>query len=58
MPTYTDAQYQANLLGQIICIKVKINEVVNFVPITPGNTDYDNMMLLVSEGNLVIAPAD
>jgi hypothetical protein len=58
MPTYTNAQYQANSLGQIICIKVDINGVTNFVPVDPTNTDYINMMLLVSEGDLVIAPAD
>jgi hypothetical protein len=57
MPTYTNAQYQANSLGAIICIKVDINGVPSFVPIDPANTDYSNMMLLVSEGKLVIAPA-
>jgi len=57
MPTYTNAQYQTNSLGQIICIKVDINGVTNFVPIDPTNTDYANMMALVAAGQLVIEPA-
>ena len=57
MPTYTNAQYQTNSLGQIICIKVDINGVTNFVPIDLTNTDYANMMALVAAGQLVIEPA-
>jgi hypothetical protein len=37
---------------------VTINNVVSFVPIDPANTDYDNIMAVVSAGELTIAPAD
>jgi hypothetical protein len=58
MPTYTNAQYVKNTLtGTVDSISVDINGVPWVVPCVPGNTDYDNMMLLVSEGELVIAPA-
>ena len=59
MPTYTNAQYIKNsLTGSVDSISVDINGVPWTVPICPGNADYDNMMLLVSEGQLVIAPAE
>jgi hypothetical protein len=59
MPTFTNAQYVKNpLTGKVNSISVDIGGVPWTVPICPGNTDYDNMMVLVSEGQLVIAPAD
>ena len=39
-------------------IRVDINGVTSFVPLDPANTDYQNLMKLVEEGKLVIAPAD
>ena len=40
------------------CIRVDINGVTSFVPLDPQNTDYQNIMKLVDEGKLVIAPAE
>jgi hypothetical protein len=57
MPEYTNAQYVA-ADGQNTIIRVDINGVPSFVPIDPANTDYANMMVLVAEGKLVIAPAE
>jgi len=57
MPEYTNTQYVA-VDGQNTAIRVDINEVPSFVPIDPANTDYSNMMVLVAEGELVIAPAE
>jgi hypothetical protein len=57
MPVYTNAQYVWST-PTIQSIKVEINGVLWYVPCAPGNTDYDNMMLLVSQNELVIAPAD
>ena len=44
------------MTGQVSCIRVEINGVTSNVPIEPANTDYANMMVLVSEGQLVINP--
>lgn len=58
MPTYTNAQYIKDIYsGVVTCIFVEINGVQSWVPLDPANADYANMMLLVSEGQLVIAPA-
>jgi hypothetical protein len=58
MPTYTNAQYIYNIVtGSDDTISVMISGVRSWVPVDIGNTDYDNMMLLVNEGKLVIAPA-
>jgi hypothetical protein len=59
MSEYTNAQYIKNSLTKIVDgISVDINGVPFFVPIDPANTDYSNMMVLVAEGKLVIAPAE
>ena len=57
---YTNAQYYNNTLtGQSPDgIRVDIDGVTSFVPIDPANTDYANIMELVAEGKLTIAPAD
>jgi hypothetical protein len=58
MLTYTNAQYIKNpLTGTVDGVAVDINGVLWVVPIDPANTDYSNMMVLVAEGKLVIAPA-
>ena len=57
MEEYSNAQYLAPD-GIVTCIRVDINGVTSFVPLDPANTDYQNMMKLVAEGKLVIAPAD
>jgi hypothetical protein len=55
---YSNAQYYKDLSGAILKIKCDINGVTSYVPIDPANTDYQNIMKLVAEGKLVIAPAD
>jgi len=59
MPTYTNAQYVNGLSGAPpnVGINTQINGVKSCVPCDPANTDYANMMALVAEGKLVIAPA-
>jgi hypothetical protein len=49
---YSNAQYSGS------CIRVDINGVTSFVPLDPANTDYQNIMALVAEGKLTIAPAE
>lgn len=39
-------------------IAVQINGILTFVPIDEANTDYQNIMTLVAEGKLTIAPAE
>jgi hypothetical protein len=51
---YTNAQYIENPPNSIRC---DINGVTSYVPIDPANTDYANIMQLVAEGKLTIAPA-
>jgi hypothetical protein len=55
---YENAQYINGIDGQPYCISVDINGVTSFVPIDPANTDYQNLMRLVAEGKLTIAPAE
>jgi len=56
---YTHAQYYNNTLtNQPAGIRCDINGVTSFVPLDPANTDYANLMQLVAEGKLTIAPAE
>jgi len=56
---YENAQYMfSTLSGQTTGIRVDINGVTSCVPIEPANTDYANIMQLVAEGKLAIAPAE
>ena len=54
---YTNAQYYNDLSGNPLGIRVDINGVTSFVPIDPANTDYQNILRLQEEGQIVIAPA-
>ena len=54
---YTNAQYIL-FYGANTGIRVNINGMTSFVPLDPANTDYTNIMKLVDEGKLTIAPAD
>jgi hypothetical protein len=56
MPVYTNAKYYNGSDGKLGVIRVDIFGVTSFVPLDPANTDYANMMVLVAEGQLVIAP--
>jgi hypothetical protein len=60
MPTYTNAQYFDGIGGTTpkVAINVQIDGLQSYVPCVVANTDYANMMVLVAEGKLVIAPAD
>jgi hypothetical protein len=56
---YTNAQYcKDKLSGQQICIKVEINGIESFVPLDPANTNYSNIMALVTNGQLTISTAE
>jgi hypothetical protein len=61
---YTNAQYIAfnGTITGIRCdingIRCDINGVTSFVPIDEANVDYQNIMQLVAEGKLTIAPAE
>jgi hypothetical protein len=57
MPVYTNAQYYNGSDGTLAGIRVDIYGVTSFVPLDPKNTDYANIMVLVAEGQLTIAPA-
>lgn len=52
---YTNAQYIGD---PATCIRCDINGMTSFVPLDPANTDYQNIMQLVAEGKLTIAPAE
>ena len=55
---YENAQYYDPLhSGNPSTISVDIDGVPSFVPMDPANTDYANIMQLVAEGKLTIAPA-
>lgn len=55
---YTNAQYYNDMAGNPAGIRVDINGVTSFVPLDPSNADYQNIMRLVAEGKLTIAPAE
>lgn len=56
---YENAQYAFDLVqNKLSGIRVDINGVTSFVPLDPANTDYQNIMKLVEDGELVIAPAE
>lgn len=54
---YSSAQW-IDVGGQHVSIRVDISGVTSYVPLDPANTDYQNIMQLVAQGKLVIAPAD
>lgn len=54
---YSNAQY-IDYQDVNQTIRVDINGVTSFVPLDPANTDYANIMALVAEGKLTIAPAE
>lgn len=56
---YKTAKYIKNPITNEICgVSVDINGVESVIPINDENTDYQNIMKLVAQGKLVIAPAD
>ena len=60
MTTYTNAQYVNGppaAGAPNVLISCLINGVQSYVPCDPANTDYANIMVLVGQGALTIAPA-
>ena len=56
---YKNAQYlKDSITGKNFAINVDINDIPSTVPLDPANTDYQNIMKLVDEGELVIQPAE
>jgi len=56
---YSNAKYvQPPFFPEPNCIQVDINGITSFVPLDPDNTDYQNIMKLVEDGELTIAPAE
>lgn len=56
---YTNAQYVTAWQSDVVVsIRVDINGIASFVPLDPANTDYQNIMKLVEDGELEIAEAE
>ena len=56
---YSNVRYYKKYTGEITeNLEVEINGIVSLVPKDPANTDYANIMKLVEEGKLTIAPAE
>jgi hypothetical protein len=55
---YSNATYHIDLSGNQSAIRCDINGATSFVPLDEANTDYKNIMALVAEGKLVIAPSE
>jgi len=55
---YANAEYQKNPWGQPEVIRIDINGVTSFVRIGDDNPIYLEIMQLVAEGKLTIAPAE
>ncbi|MFN7308126.1 MAG: hypothetical protein ACK5TQ_16345 [Acetobacteraceae bacterium] len=54
---YQNAQYHNDQSGNPTSIRIEINGAASFVPLAPGNTDYEAIMTLAAEGQLEIAGA-
>ena len=54
---YSNAQYYNTPFASPAGIRCDINGVTSYVPLDPENIDYANIMQLVDEGKLTIAPA-
>jgi len=55
---YTNAYYVNGLDGKPMCINAELasGQFIS-IPLDPENSDYKNIMKLVQEGQLTIAPA-
>ena len=53
-----NASYLTNDGGDNVCIKATIDNAEMYVPLTPGNRHYDEIMRQVEAGDLTIADAD
>ena len=54
----TNAQYKRDSYGEIHTISCEINGEYSSVPISVGNTEYDEIMRQVEAGTLTIADAE
>lgn len=55
---YENAQYQKDREGNVVCIMFNRDGATYFCPLDPANTDYQNIMQLVENGELTIQPAE
>lgn len=59
MTVYSSAKYERSVITkEVYAISVSIDGVNSLVPLDPANTDYQNIMKLVEDGELTIAPAE
>ena len=55
---FFNARYINGINGTPVAVVVNVGDTqIMTVPIDPANTDYQNIMQLVAEGKLTIAPA-
>jgi len=52
-PTITSAQYMTDFDGNNLTVKATINGVECFVPMDNANTDYQDILAWVAEGNTI-----
>ena len=52
------AQYNKNIDGNIVDVKVTDGDKTYYVPLDPNNTDYEEILRQVKEGTLTIQDAD
>ena len=53
-----DAQYNKNLNGDIVDVKITEGGKTYFVPLNPANRHYAEILKQVKEGTLIIKDAD
>ena len=57
--TITNAQYMKDYENtKIVNIRCDIDSVTKYVPLDPGNVDYQEILKLVKEGTLTIKDAE
>ena len=57
--TITNAQYMKDYENtKVVTIRYDIDSVTKYVPLDPGNVDYQEILKLVKEGTLTIKDAD
>ena len=55
----TNAQYMKDYENtKVVTIRYDIDSVIKYVPLDPGNVDYQEILKLVKEGTLTIKDAE